>query len=289
MVKKRMAAFLAGLCVLCLLAGAALGEESALNLLLIGTDTYEEDAAGRSDAMLLMRIEPKSKEVRLVSFLRDLYVPIPGCGSTRLNAAYYFGGEELLKTALSKNFGVSVDRTVKVNFSLLADVIDWMGGVELEVSPQELTALNDVLRSYNRKMGLGVTHGLLENSGLQRLDGKQALSYSRIRKLDSDFKRVGRQQAVLQAMGRQMKELSFFQLARLATLCLGKVRTDLTLADINRLLPLLGGEEEIRLSAACVPFEGTYTDETVNGMQVLKPDLSRNRRKLQSFLEISGQ
>lgn len=109
--------------MLCLLAGAALGEESALNLLLIGTDTYEEDAAGRSIAMLLMRIEPKSKEVRLVSFLRDLYVPIPGYGSTRLNAAYYFGGEEL-KTALFQNFGASVDRTVKVNFSLLADVID---------------------------------------------------------------------------------------------------------------------------------------------------------------------
>lgn len=256
---------------------------SPMNVLLIGVDAYGESGEGRSDAMLLLRVDGDHKEVRMLSFLRDLYVPIPGHGKTRLNAAYFYGGEALLRKTLAKNFDVTIDRTVTVNFSMLAELIDAVGGVEIDLTEAELPYLNDVLKAYNKKSGLSSTHGLVTEAGVQLLDGKQALSYSRIRKLDSDFKRADRQQAVLKAMLAQLTTLDFFTLARLVASQLSKVRTDLSLWDINDLLPLITAGNELTLRSAQVPFTGTFSDETINGMQVLSADLSRNARKIQTF------
>ncbi|MDD3334441.1 MAG: LCP family protein [Eubacteriales bacterium] len=270
---------------LCFTVGFSHAEDSkTMNILLIGTDTYEEEADGRSDTMMLLQIDPDAKEIRLLSFLRDLYVSIPGCGKTRLNAAYYFGGAELLKTTLENNFDVSIDRTVAVNFSLLEELVDEIGGVEVEVSPQELSSLNGIISAYNKKIGMEPKDELLQRAGLQLLNGKQALSYCRIRKIDSDFHRTERQQKVLSAMVDKLKGLGFLDLARLAAGQLGKVKTDLSLWDVNALLPLISGGEALSLRAAHVPFAGAYVDETINGMQVLSPDLKRNKQKIQDFL-----
>ncbi|MEG2252665.1 MAG: LCP family protein, partial [Clostridia bacterium] len=111
------AALLAIALVLCAIPAMA---EGTFNLLLVGTDSYQPDT-------------PETGDIRLVSFLRDLYVPIPNHGKTRLNAAYFYGGAELLTATLQNNFGVRVDRTMAVNFSLMADLIDQIGGVDVEV------------------------------------------------------------------------------------------------------------------------------------------------------------
>ena len=127
---RRAAAFF--LCAACLLGGTGTShaEEKPLRILLIGVDAYEDQSRGRSDTMVLVQADPAAGEIRALSFLRDLYVPIPGCGTTRLNAAYSFGGESLLKTALKNNFGVEVDRTVTVSFDSLCRIVDALGGIE---------------------------------------------------------------------------------------------------------------------------------------------------------------
>lgn len=281
---RRAAALALTLCLMAI--SPARGEEAAsMNILLIGLDTFSQEAAGRSDVMLLARVKPGSREIKLVSFLRDLYLPVPGCGQTRLNAAYYFGGEKLLKTALQNNFGLKVDKTITVNYTLVTQLIDLLGGVEVEVTEAEWKPLNDILKGYNQKLGLGATHGLLKSPGLQTLDGKQALSYSRIRKPDSDFARTGRQQTVITAALKRLRQMDFFTLARAAYACLGQVKTDLTLGDLNALLPLLTEGDALEVLTARVPFDHTFTDETINGMQVLKADIQRNARKLEAFLE----
>lgn len=275
--------FFALLMTLVLLVSAAQAQKSALNVLLIGVDTIRSGQTGRSDAMILVRADPEGGEIRMVSFLRDLYVDIPGVGRTRLNAAYFHGGEELLKRTLEKNFGVQVDRTVTVHFSLLADLVDELGGVEIEVEQRELKHLNHLISKYNESYGLSGGH--LAQSGLQRLNGKQALCYSRIRKIDSDFQRTSRQQAVLSAMLRQASSLGRWELIRLAVSSLSRVRTDMGLSDILTLLPIASQLEKAEIRTAQVPFEGAYTDETINGMMVLKPDLERCRTHLQRFWE----
>lgn len=282
---RRAAALL--LCAACLagLTGTSRAEGKPLQILLIGVDAYGDADRGRSDTMVLVQADPAAGSVRALSFLRDLYVAIPGCGTTRLNAAYSFGGEKLLKTTLKNNFGVEIDRTVTVSFDSLCHIVDALGGVELEVTEAEREQLNGILAAYNRGLKLNPSDGRLEQSGRVRLSGKQALSYSRIRKIDSDFQRAGRQQKVLAAMLESAKQMNFFTLARLAWTCLREVRTDLTLGDLNALLPLATGGAETDIAMGRVPFDGAYEDAVIDGMQVLRPDLERNRTLIRRFLE----
>lgn len=273
---KRLTAFILALI---LLTGSAMaGEKTALNLLIIGVDSASPGKTGRSDTMMLAQIDYQNNDVRLVSFLRDLYVPIPGHGRTRLNAAYFYGGEELLRKTLKANFGVEVDRTVTVHYKVLADLVDQLGGVEIDVTEAERRHLNKLLLDY------GGTVPDVSEPGLQRLNGLQALTYSRIRKIDSDFQRTSRQQTVIAAMLREMSGMGKWPLFRLAVSNMSKVQTDFTLGDLYRLAPMMGKLDELTITTAHVPFEGAYTDETISGMMVLKPNLEKNQKLLKTFL-----
>lgn len=126
---------------------------STYNLLLIGTDSYSENARGRSDTTVLVQLDTESKTIKMISFLRDMYVKIPGRGSNRINASYAKGGASLLEKTLEQNFGVTVDAYVAVNFDRLVNVIDAIGGVEVDVSEAERVQVNSILRFYNTKIG----------------------------------------------------------------------------------------------------------------------------------------
>lgn len=251
--------------------------ESAMNLLLIGVDAAGADKTGRSDTMILARADPQRGEVRMVSFLRDLYVQVDGAGHTRLNAAYAHGGEELLKSTLEQLFGVEIHRTITVDFELLKQLVDDLGGIDVEITEKERQALNALLKDH----GADCT---LSQAGLQRLNGIQTLCYSRIRKLDSDFQRTSRQQAVITAMLHSAAEMDVWQQLRLALRYLPQLTTDMTLGDITALLPMLADAGSLRFHTAQVPFEGAYSDEVIHGMMVLAPDLPLNRTKLTMFL-----
>jgi len=275
MIMKRALILLAALMLLlpCAYAG-----ENALHLLLIGVDSSAEGQRGRSDTMMLARVDAATGSVRLVSFLRDLYVPIPGHGKTRLNAAYFYGGETLLKETLQKQFGVTVDRTVTVRFSVLEELVNQLGGIEIELLEKERLHLNRLLE----ESGMGSEK--LAQAGRQRLNGRQALMYSRIRKIDDDFQRTSRQQTVIAAMLRQMAGMDRWDLFKLAVKNLGKVETDLSISDLSRLAPLFGRLGDLDIQTAHVPFDGTFSDATINGMMVLQANTEANRLKLEAFL-----
>lgn len=279
---KRLLALLCAALLLMTAQTALARENGPMNILLIGVDQSSPGTRGRSDTMMLARVEPSTGEVRLVSFLRDLYLPIPGVGKTRLNAAYQHGGEVLLKQTLAKNFDLSVDHTVTVNFSMLRDLVDQLGGVELDIAEKERKALNSMVREYNADYGL--SGGEITQAGTQVLDGRQALCYSRLRKIDSDFQRTSRQQRVLEGVLRRLSKMSKWQLLRLAVQNLSRVETDLTFGDLAALAPLLAGDG-LSLECTRVPFEGSYREETIRGMMVLVPDLSACQSKLRRFLQ----
>lgn len=283
---RRIASVILCVSLLLTIAMPAMAAEktNTFNLLLIGEDASAKAENGRSDAMLLAQITPATGDVKLVSFLRDLYVPVPGHGKTRLNAAYFYGGEELLKETLTECFGVRIDRTMAVDFATMAGLIDQIGGVELEVTAKELNELNSILATYCRDEGIPVDGRLLEGSGMVTLDGLQALSFSRIRSLDSDFGRVSRQQMVLVGLLKRLTTVDGLTLMRLAIGNLQNVKTDLSLGDLIDLLPLLSRDGGLRLRSARVPFDDTCRDVQVNGMWVLDCDLAANTGRLQAFL-----
>ena len=258
-------------------------EDNTYTILLVGSDAYDDDNRGRSDTTILVQVDGEGKTIRMASFLRDMYVKIPGKGSNRLNASYIWGGEELLRKTLETNFGVTADAYVEVNFERLVKVIDAIGGVEVEVSEAERQQVNSILKFYNEKIGHKESDQLLQESGLVNLTGKQALCYSRIRKIDGDFQRTARQRKVLEAAFRKVTQLSMAEISLLILQNMDAVNTDLTVTDAVDLIPLALRCKNATFETLAIPVAGSYTSATVDGMAVIKPNLKKNQQALKEF------
>lgn len=259
-------------------------DTDTFQLLLIGTDTYSTKSRGRSDTMMLAQLDPKSKTIKLVSFLRDMYVKIPGKGSTRINAAYAYGGPDLLLKTLKANFGIEPDAYVSVNFSRMANLIDAIGGVEVDVSKRELTQLNGILQYYNRQMGKRENDSMVKKAGLQTLNGRQALSFSRIRKIDSDFNRTDRQRTVVEAAFHKVTALSWDKIGELVLDNLDNVVTNISAADAIKLIPTALTAKDATFETMQIPVQGGYASKMISGMAVLVPNLTKNVNALDEFL-----
>jgi len=261
-----------------------MGKTGIFNLLLIGVDTDNESLKGRSDTMLLASLNARTGDMRLISFMRDTYVSIPGKGHNKLNAAYSFGGAELLIQTLEHNFGVHVDGYLSVNYSLMVDLVDEIGGVTLTVSKDELPKLNGILEYYNYQHHIDEETGRLLTHGTQTLTGLQTMSYARIRKLDSDFVRVERQQRVVLAIYKKICQLDFAKLADIALRYMGRVGTDITLAKATELMLTLLSLDEVKTASLRIPSNGAYSSQTINESYYIVPKLTRCREDIHQFL-----
>lgn len=258
-------------------------EEDVFTILLIGADAYTDSARGRSDTIIYVQVDAAGKTIRMASFLRDMYVEIPGKGSNRINASYSWGGEKLLRRTLEHNFGLTADAYVAVNFERLVKVIDALGGVEVEVSQREQVQVNSILRFYNVKIGAPEDDQLLTEHGLVNLTGKQALCFSRIRKIDGDVQRTARQRKVLEAAFRKAASLSLADLTAVALGNLDAVQTDLTVPQIMTLIPMAKRCRNATFESIRIPVEGSYSSRMIDGMYVVVPNLRKNRQALAAF------
>lgn len=236
------------------------------NILLIGKDGGENS---RSDSMILCTVNTKARTLVMTSFLRDLYVAIPGWGGhNRLNAAYALGGRELLDKALEQNFGVRVDHNIEVDFSGFESVIAVFGGVRMELTAEEAAYLGD---------------GLTEGSNF--LTPAQALRYVRLRKIGSDFGRTERQRKLLLSLMAASKELGYEQLVALKEKLEPLVEDDMSSAQMAvymlEILPIL---DELTVTTQYIPAPGAFRRETVDGKDVLVPDLKANYEILRDTL-----
>lgn len=246
---------------------------NSFNVLLIGTDL---DAGGtsRSDSMIVCNVNLDAKKVTLISFLRDCYVQIPDHKDNKLNAAYAFGGVELLDRTLEENFGVAVDANVLVDFKAFQKVIDALGGVEVYLFSDECAYVNSGTKSKNYKEGYCL------------LDGEAALAYCRIRKLDSDFGRTERQRKVLTALYNKFHTITLKEALDLIDKVFPLVTTDITNSEMVsyavKLLPII---RECEIEPAHIPVDGTWENANVRGMAVLLLDFDKNRATLKEIIE----
>ena len=246
-----------------------------INILLIGQDRREGVGGRRSDSMILCTFSPSREALVLTSVMRDLYVNIPGQGKNRINAAYAFGGPELLKKTVEENFHVPIDGCIEVDFDQFPKVIDLLGGVDLELRADEAAEINRLVPW--KKIG----------EGMQHLSGDQALVYSRIRKLDadSDFSRTGRQRRLLGALMEAYRNIGLTDALKLLKEMLPMVDTDLTqwqvVAYCSQVLPVF---KRLQVVSQRIPAPGDGVDQTINGMSVLVPNLSRVQAMLRDTL-----
>lgn len=238
-----------------------------INILLVGEDsdgTY--GGRRRSDTMLLCSINPETKKVSVISFLRDIYVHIPGgYADNRLNTAYAFGGFPLLTETFSVNFGITIDGCFEVNFEGFQTVIDILGGVDVKLTAAEAQI---------------VEVGWEEKT--YHLNGAAALSYVRIRKLDSDFGRTSRQRTVLNAIFQKFRNSDAKTLMNLFEKILPYLSTNMTNTQIMQLasqcIPMVTAME---LNTYCVPAQGSFYYASIRGMSVIVPDLGKIRTQLE--------
>lgn len=253
------------------------------NVLVIGTDTRDpEQERGRSDSMILVSMNSRTKEIYMTSFMRDAYVEIPGNGSGKLNAAYSYGGPELLMDTLESNYDIRVDDYVMITFAACAEMIDAVGGVELTISDEEAQAVNEILISeVNEIMGDDREDDLLDSGGTLTLDGKQALSYSRIRYVgNADFERTERQRTVMQQVMEKAKKNPL----RLASICMSalpKMTTNLSVGAlygyaVTTPFKLIGYET----AQQRIPADGTFSGADIGGESVLQVDFAAAQQQL---------
>lgn len=252
-------------------------DENVYNVLLIGTDTRNNSDRGRSDSMILVSINKESKEIYMTSFMRDSYVAIPGKYNNRINAAYAFGGPELLMDTIEQNFKIHIDKYVRVNFFSFMEVIDAVGGVEITVSDDEVRVLNNYVTELNKLLGKDLDDGKLASGGTYNLTGKQALGYCRIRYVgNADFQRTQRQRDVMKKIFEKAKKLSLSEMDDFLNILLPKITTNIQEGEIFGLLlnaPMYLGYD---LKEMRVPADGTYSFMTVNRMSVLGIDFDKN-------------
>ena len=225
--------------------------DNVINILLIGEDSDSKEDSGRSDAMILATFNRSKKTVTLISFMRDAYVSIPGYKSNKLNAAYGFGGMDLLNRTLEQNYGVQIDGNVKVDFSSFRELIDLLGGVDITLTGKEADYLN---RTYNWQL----------SEGSQLLTGEQALAYSRIRKIDSDYRRTERQRKLLLSLLRRYQSQPLTKMLVMVDDILPLVETNMSKLElvsyIGELMPLISKTD---INTLQIPADGTFRQGTV--------------------------
>lgn len=258
--------------------------DNVTNILLIGNDSRSGGEDGRSDAMILVSISDSQKKIHMTSLLRDMYVEIPGYKNNRLNAAYAYGGAELLMETIEKNFDIEVNRYVLVNFQAFANLIDAVGGVELEVTSEEIELINAYLVEYNILENRPEGTDYLDNvqGGLIRLNGPQTLAFSRNRYIGSDFARTERQRKILEAVMKQLPESLLQNTAELMDGILPNLTTNLTQKELFRLSLDAAKLFSYELVQGSIPIEGSYQNASIRGMSVLEVDFEANKEYIQS-------
>lgn len=257
-------------------------ERGVTNLLLVGTDERHSGDTERSDTMIILSINSKKHRLVMTSVLRDSYVEIPGYGAHRLNAAYQYGGADLLIQTIEQNFKVAIDAYAKVDFYSFVDIVDAVGGVSIDVDEGERNYVNGYLNEINALLGAPEGDGYLTQTGVQLLNGKQALSYARIRYIGTDFQRTERQREILQGVVANSKNIRPSALLTLLDQVLPQITTNMTehrmtMMILKSILYMGYDQEQNR-----VPMDGTWWDEIVDGQEVLGMDLEANRQGIRT-------
>ena len=213
------------------------------NIALLGIDSRADDygLGNRSDCIMIASINQETNEVKLISVYRDTYVYVTESGKERLDKithAYSYGGAQNTLKSLNEAMDLNITEFVTVNFDAVIAAVDSLGGVYIDIDESEIKHVNDYIDATSESSGVKSSH--ITHSGKQKLDGVQAVSYTRVRyTAGGDYKRTERMRTVVEAMLSKAKTLNVGQLNSFADTILPKIRTNISTSEIWGLIPKL--------------------------------------------------
>ena len=265
---------------------STMSDASVTNILLIGQDAREGETQTRSDSMIICSINMKTKQVVLTSLMRDMYVAIPGYGYDKLNAAYAYGGMELLDTTIQEDFGIDINGNVEDGLEAFLESMLAVGDLDIDLTQEEADYLNahpDLGMSTDPEEG-GTAETWNLTAGTNTMTSSQLLAYCRMRYIgNSDWDRTRRQRTVLTAAIAKFKKSGPLKQYSIINSAAPSITTDIT--DPNLLVDLFKG---LYCSGDMVnyqiPVEGTYYADNMDGADVLVPDMEANSAYLKSYI-----
>ena len=263
------------------LVNSIINQSGVDNIVLAGTDGRSKETSSRTDSIMMATIDRTNKEVKLTSFMRDMYVPISGYKKNyKINTAYFFGGPELLMDTLNKNFNTKADYYVTIDFNAFKALVDKFNGIDIDVKSYEIDQMNKYIKEENWG-----NPDFVKVAGLQHLSGQQALSYCRIRKVgNNDYERTERQRRVLTLLIQKARKLSITSLPGLLSTVLPYIKTNI---PSSKLLGFgisaykFGGSS---VSTIRIPADKMYSNQIIGGQDVLVPDFQKNKDLLSQFI-----
>ena len=200
------------------------------NIALFGIDAVGNEY-GRSDSTMVLTIDRDNKKIKLTSLMRDSYVDINGHGKDKLNHAYAFGGPELAIKTINETFGLNIKDFATVNFSSLPKIIDILGGIDIDIDSEEINYINDYIYDMNKINKTNVQN--ITKTGVQHLNGTQAMAYCRIRYTSGgDYKRSDRHREVLENLIQKSTSISVLKYPELLSELLPMLKTSLSSGEI---------------------------------------------------------
>lgn len=251
------------------------------NIALFGIDSA--DGVGRSDSMMIATVDPVHDKLKITSLMRDSYVNIDGYGYDKLNHAYAFGGPELSIKTINQTFGLNIEDFVAVDFASLPKVIDILGGIELDITDEELQYINGYIDDINSKDGTYSPH--ISYAGPQHVDGVQALAYSRIRYTSGgDYERTRRHRTVLEQLFNKALTVSPTQYPTIINQLLPYVKTNLGATDILSLATKVATMGGGTLEQDRFPRDGYCWGENIDGIYYLGFDETATKQQMMDYI-----
>lgn len=254
-----------------------------VNLALFAVDRRQDGDKANSDVIMVISIDQQSGKVKMSSIMRDTYVNIAGHGMDKINAAYALGGPQLAIKTINQNFDLDIQDYVNVDFYSAAKIVDALGGVLINVKQAELSFLNNYLDEVAIYEKVPAVH--LDNAGLQKLNGRQTVAYTRIRAVgNGDYERTERQRTVLVALFEKMKSSGPELFQVLATQILPNLETSMqpmTLMTFGG--GILNSKNKV-IDQARFPLDGQSTGKRINNIWYLTTDLKVTTNALHNFI-----
>ena len=251
------------------------------NIALLGIDS--EDGVGRSDSIMVATIDTIHDKLKITSIMRDSYVNIDGHGYDKINHAYAFGKAALSIKTINETFGLNIEDFVAVDFGSLPVIIDMLGGIELNITNEEIQYINFYINEINNLDNTNSPN--ITTAGVQHVDGVQALAYTRIRYTSGgDFERTQRQRTVLTALFNKVLAISPTEYLSLINDVLPYIKTSLDVNDILGLATKVATMGTGTLEQERFPRDGYSEGKMINGVYYLTFDEATTKQQMMDYI-----